>query len=123
MQGDSDKRRDREREKLTEGRRFEFRALDTEASGITFIQYKFNKKEGEEEETAISRFADPIELLRKICVDIKASGKSRTRYLHRIIPIQTVCLAKLEDIERFLTPLLATVNDPSFTPSTVRLFP
>nr|ACO10434.1 THUMP domain-containing protein 1 [Caligus rogercresseyi] len=53
---------------------------------------------------------DPLPLANKIMDSILQDGKQRTRFLIRLVPIQTVCKAYTESIHTAITGLLQTMN-------------
>lgn len=49
---------------------------------------------------------DPVKLVEKIMCDIQETKQMQTRFLLRLIPVETTCKAYIKDIETVIEPLL-----------------
>lgn len=72
-----------ERKKLPSTRRFQ--AIDSGANNCIFIQ---------------TTLPEPVELVHHIMKDLEATKKQKTRFLLRLLPIESTCKAYLEDIRQ-----------------------
>lgn len=76
-------------ERGNEERRFQY--IDTGAKNLLFIKTTLD---------------EPIEVTKEIVDDIIAEGKQQTRFLIRLVPVETTCKAVVGEIREALKPLL-----------------
>ncbi|CAH0549671.1 unnamed protein product [Brassicogethes aeneus] len=68
-----------------------FQVLESGAKNILFVK---------------TTLEDPVLLAHKIVTDINETKSQQTRFLIRLVPIETTCKANMKDLEKAFTPLL-----------------